>query len=467
MGSRTRPPIVSFSSWEWPLLRIMSEAPTEGAAKARETFGSRFGSVMVLIGVAVGLANVWRFPYLAGRHGGAAFVLLYVIFAFLLGIPAIMAEWTLGRLTRQGPAGAFVTAGMAGGRAIGLLLFFTVFMALSYYALIVGRVLFYAVHSLSGGTVGEDPGAFYQSWLGGVTSWNLLVTTTTFTGVGGVVFLGVRRGIEAVSRVAMPLVFVSLLLVIVRSVTLPGAMAGIRFYLLPDLSKIDGPTALAAMGQVFFSLSLGGTFFLLYGSYLREDENIPVTAVQTAFGDMSASLLAGLAILPAVFAMGVEPTSGPSLLFITLPGVFDAMPGGAIAGGLFFSAFFVAAFLSAVAAMEVLVDGARHYFGWTRGRAVVVLVTVDLLLSIPSMSSSNFLMWNDRIWGSTMQPVGSALTLIALGWFVSRGWALAEVNRGSSLRVGRLWIVWIRWVIPISIVVILVYGWWKQIRGEP
>jgi NSS family neurotransmitter:Na+ symporter len=422
---------------------------------------------MVLIGVAVGLANVWRFPYLVGKHGGAAFVLLYVVLNVLLGVPAIMAEWTLGRLTRQGPAGAFVTAGMPGGRGIGLLLFFTVFMAMTYYTLIVGQVLFYALHTSFGFAVGTDPAAFYQSKLGSITPWNLAMTAVTFLGIGGVLYLGVRRGIEAISRVAMPLVFLSLLVVIVRSVTLPGAMEGIRFYLVPDLSKIDGPTVLAAMGQVFFSLSLGGTFFLLYGSYLRDDENLPVTAVQTAFGDMSAALLAGLAVLPAVFAMGVEPTSGPSLLFITLPGVFGAMPGGAFAGGLFFAAFFVAAFLSAVAGMEVLVDGAGHYFGWTRGRALVVLVSADFLLSIPSMSSSNYLMWNDRVWGSTMQPVGSALTLIALGWFVSRGRALAEVNRGSSIRVGELWIFWIRWVIPISIVVILVYGWWAQIRGEP
>ncbi len=435
-------------------------------ARSRETFGSRFGSVMVLIGVAVGLANVWRFPYLAGKHGGAAFVLLYVLFNILLGVPAIMAEWTLGRLTRQGPAGAFVAAGMPGGRGIGFILFFTVFMAMTYYVLIVGQVLFYSLYTLFGFTVGSDPAAFYRSTLGGITSWNLFVTALTFLGVGGVVALGVRRGIEAISRVAMPLVFLSLLVVIARSVTLPGAAAGLRFYLLPDLSKIDGPAVLAAMGQVFFSLSLGGTFFLLYGSYLRDDETLPVTAVQTAVGDMSAALLAGLAVLPAVFAMGVEPTSGPALLFITLPGVFGAMPGGAFAGGLFFSAFFVAAFLSAVAGMEVLVDGARHYFGWSRGRAIVVLVSLDLLLSLPSMASSEYLMWNDRLWGSTMQPVGSALTLIALGWFMSRGRVLAEVNRGSSIRVGELWIFWIRWVVPISIAAILVFGWWTQIRGE-
>ena len=260
----------------------------------------------------------------------------------------------------------------------------------------------------------------------------------------------------------VPLVFIALLAVIARSVTLPGAAEGIRFFLLPDFSKLNGQTVLAALGQVFFSLSLGGTFFLLYGSYLRDDENIPRTAIQIAFGDLSAAMLGGLAILPAVFAMGVEPASGPSLLFITLPGVFAAMPGGAVVGGVFFGALFTAAFLSAIAAMEVLVDGVKHYWHWSRGKALAVLVPLQLAVALPSMASSDFLQWNDRIWGSTMQPIGSALTLVALGWFVARGKALAEINRGSSMAIGSLWIFWIRWVIPAAIIVILVYGWWPQ-----
>jgi NSS family neurotransmitter:Na+ symporter len=177
---------------------------------------------------------------------------------------------------------------------------------------------------------------------------------------------------------------------------------------------------------------------------------------------MTAALLAGLAVMPAFFAMGVEPTSGPSLLFVTLPGVFAAMPGGALAGGLFFAAFFAAAFLSAIAAMEVLVDGVRHYLGWGRGRALALLVTADFLVALPSMASSRTLMWNDRVWGSTMQPVGSAITLLALGWFVSRGRALAEINRGASVAIGSFWIFWIRWVIPAAIVLILIYGWWPH-----
>lgn len=434
--------------------------------EARETFGSRFGSLMALLGVAVGLANVWRFPYMAGTFGGAAFVALYLLFTLFLGIPAIMAEWTLGRLTRQGPAGAFVTAGMPGGRGIGFLLFFTVFMAESYYTLVVGQVLFYAFESFLGrGSSGMDPAAFYDTTLTGITFWNLSVTAITFLSVGLVVHLGVRKGIESLSSFVMPLVFLSLLVVILRSVTLPGAGEGIRFFLLPDLGKINPQTALAALGQVFFSLSLGGTFFLLYGSYLRADEDIPRTAIQTALGDLSAALLGGLAILPAVFAMGVEPTSGPSLLFITLPGVFARMPGGAVIGAIFFGALFGAAFLSAVAAMEVLVDGIRHYFGWSRGRSLVLLVGLDFLVALPSMASSRILAWNDLIWGSTMQPVGSALTLIGLGWFVIRGRTLDEINRGSSIAVGSFWIFWIRWVIPAAIVVILLYGWWPQLSS--
>ncbi len=201
----------------------------------------------------------------------------------------------------------------------------------------------------------------------------------------------------------------------------------------------------------------------MYGSYLPKDVNIPRMAIQTAFGDLVAALLGGLAILPAVFAMGVEPETGPSLLFVTLPGVFAAMPGGTIVGGVFFGALFLAAFLSAIAAMEVLVDGLSHYFGWRRGRALAVLVVLQLVVALPSMYSSRILGWNDLVWGSTMQPVGSALTLVALGWFVSRGKTLAEINRGSSISIGQFWIFWIRWVIPAAIVVILVSGWWPQL----
>jgi NSS family neurotransmitter:Na+ symporter len=434
-------------------------------SSARETFGSRFGSTMTLIGVAVGLANIWRFPYMTGKFGGAAFVAVYLVFAFLLGIPAIMAEWTLGRHTRQGPAGAFTAAGMPGGKAVGGLLFFTVFMASSYYILIIGQVLFYWGATVLGSSAGQDPAGFFDRYLGGITFWNVFTTFFTFVAIAGVLYFGVRRGIEKVSRIVMPIVFISLLVVIVRSVTLPGAMEGVRFFLLPDFSKLTPQTMLAALGQVFFSMSLGGTFFLLYGSYLREKEDIPRTAVATAMGDLTAAILGGLAILPAVFSLGLEPSSGPSLIFITLPGVFEQIPGGRIVGGIFFGALFFAAYLSAIAAIEVLVDGLKVYLNWSRARSLTVLVIAETLLSLPAMASSDYLMFSDLIWGSTMQPVGSALTLIALGWFIGRGKALEEVNRGSSVRIGSFWIIWIRYVIPTVIVVILIYGWWGPLQN--
>ncbi len=420
---------------------------------------------MALIGVAVGLANVWRFPYMAGTYGGAAFVAVYLVFAFLLGIPAMMAEWTLGRHTRQGPAGAFTATGMPGGKGVGILLFVTVFMASSYYMLIIGQVLFYAGATLAGSFLGQDPAEFFSQHLEGITVENILSTLAVFVAIAGVLYFGVRRGIESVSRIVMPIVFVSLLVVIIRSVTLPGAWEGVRFFLVPDLSKITAQTLLAALGQVFFSMSLGGTFFVLYGSYLRADEDIPKTAVATAIGDLTAAMLGGLAVLPAVFALGLEPGSGPSLIFITLPGVFAQIPGGTIVGTIFFAALFFAAFLSGVAAIEVLVDGLHLYFGMSRARALVGLVCVQVFLSLIPMWSSQYLMYSDLIWGSTMQPVGSALTLIALGWFVTRGKALEEVNRGSSIKIGDFWIFWIRYVIPSVIVVILVYGWWGPLQG--
>jgi NSS family neurotransmitter:Na+ symporter len=430
---------------------------------ARETFSSRFGSIMALIGVAVGLANVWRFPYMAGHFGGAAFVAVYVLFVFLLGIPAIMAEWSLGRLTRQGPVGAFTTVGMPGGRVVGALLFFTVLMASSYYVLVIGQVLFYFGLSLGGGLGAADSVALFESHLGGITAWNFTCTLVTFLAVAAVLYFGVRRGIETASRWMMPAVFLALIVVIIRSVTLPGAGEGVRFLLAPDLSKLTPDTLLAALGQVFFSMALGGTFFVLYGSYLKSDEDIPRAAVATALGDLTAALMGGFAVLPAVFALGVEPTSGPPLIFITLPGVFARIPGGSLVAVFFFGALFMAAFLSAVAALEVLVDGMGVYFGWSRKRALLALVVVEMAASLAPMASPDYLMWSDLVWGSTMQPVGSALALVGLAWFVSRGRVLEEVNRGASIRVGALWLFWIRYLVPAVIAAVLIYGWWNTL----
>lgn len=416
---------------------------------------------MALIGVAVGLANVWRFPYMAGQYGGGAFVAIYLAFVLLLGAPALIAEWSLGRLTRAGPGGAFTKIGMPGGRFVGGLLFLTVFMACSYYTVVVAQVLYYTAR---GGIV-PDPEAFYAANFGGVTPLNLGVTVLVFAGMGAVLAFGVRGGIERLSRIAMPVVALGLVLVAIRSLTLEGAGAGIRYLLWPDLSRVTAASFLAALGQAFFSLSLGGTFFLAYGSYLPSAANLRRLAGTTILGDSGAAILGGLAVLPAAFALGVAPASGPPLLFFTLPQVFARIPGGAIFGPIFFLALFLAAFLSAVAALEVIVNSAMPWTGWGRRRVILAALAIQIPLAVPSMISTDYLAWSDLLWGSTLQPIGSALTLIGLGFFVSRGRALAEAGRGSRRPVGGLWLFWIRWVIPAAIVVVLGWGWSGPLRA--
>ena len=426
-----------------------------------ERFGTGFGSAMALIGVAVGLANVWRFPYMAGQYGGGAFVAAYLAFVVLLGAPAVIGEWSLGRLTRAGPGGAFTKIGMPGGRFVGGLLFLTVFMATSYYTVVVAQVLFYAV---LGGVVAE-PEAFYARNFGGITLLNVSLTVLVFGAMGLVAAFGVRRGIERLSRIAMPLVAIGLVVVAIRSVTLPGASEGIRYLLWPDLDRVTAQTFLAALGQAFFSISLGGTFFLAYGSYLPSRANLRRLAGSTIFGDSGAALLGGLAVLPAAFALGVAPTSGPPLLFFTLPRAFGSMPGGEFFGPVFFISLFLAAFLSALAGLEVVVNSAIPWTGWSRPRVVAAAIAVQIPLALPSMVSSEYLALSDLIWGSTLQPLGSALTLIGLGFFVSRGRALAEASRGATKPIGALWLFWIRWVIPASIVVVLFWGWSDTLRS--
>ncbi len=427
-----------------------------------DRFRTSFGSRMALIGVAVGLANVWRFPYMAGQYGGGAFVLAYLVFVIALGAPALIGEWSLGRLTRSGPAGAFRKVRMPGGKAVGALLFLTVFMATSYYTVVVSQVFFYA---LRGGIV-PDPEAFHAEHFSGITLLNVGATVFVFLAMGVVIALGVSKGIERISRIAMPLVGVMLLMVVLRSVTLPGAGEGIRYLLQPDFDRVTSGTFLAALGQAFFSLSLGGTFFLVYGSYLPGRVSLRALAGTTIAGDTLAAILGGLAVLPAAFALGAQPDSGPPLLFFTLPEVFGRMPLGAWAAPLFFAALFLAAFLSAVAALEVVVNVGMEWTGATRRAVVAAAILVQIPLALPSMASPAYLEWSDLIWGSTLQPIGSALTLLALGFCVSRKRALREANRGDpKARLGDRWLFWIRYVAPISIFFVLLWGWADRIQA--
>ena len=429
-----------------------------GPASGRPKFTTGFGVLMALIGVAVGLGNVWRFPYMAAAFGGGAFLLLYLVILGAFGIPALLAELTLGRLTRRGPVGAFTSIGMPAGKLAGWALFITIAMAASYYTVIVGWVLRYFFISLSGRIARIEASSFFDNLLGGFLG-QFLMTAIVLGLVAVVLMMGIRKGVERISTVGMPLLFILLILLIGRSVTLPGAGEGLRYYLLPDFSKLDFSVASAALGQVFFSIGLGGTFMLTYASYLPDSTNLKMTGLSVGIGETLAAILAGFVIIPAAFALGLELNSGPSLTFITVPSIFAQIPAGALFATLFFGFLFFAAFLSDVAAIEVLVAGVVDELGWERNKSIVMFCGAVLLLGIVPMLSLDYILKSDLFWGSTMQPVGSVIALLGLAWVVGLGKALEEVNRGNAGRpVGRLWFYWIKYVVPLGIGLILALG---------
>jgi NSS family neurotransmitter:Na+ symporter len=412
---------------------------------------------MTMIGVAVGLGNVWRFPYMVGRFGGASFVLIYLLMVFSVGIPALMAEWTLGRHTRRGTLGAFERGELPGGKYVGFFFFFVVFCATGYYCNTIGWVAFHALEqaaSILGLPVNAaailppEQGMSFTSLV-----LQLVATSLVIGGCGVVLVRGLRRGIERVSKFVMPSLLLILCVLIARSVTLNGAGAGLRWYLGDfTFAALNGSVMAAALGQAVFSMSLGGTFMVIYGSYLNRSENIARSALLTGIGDTMAGLLAGLAILPAVFALGLQPDSGPSLIFSTLPATFDRMPLGGMFGCLFFVGLFSAAFLSAIAAMEVLVGGMIDNSRHTRGTAVAVVCGVVLLLAIPPMINMKvFFPW-DLTFGSGMQTLGTLMAVITAGWCIKRSEALRELANESPQTFHRILYWWMRFVIPLAVV---------------
>ena len=428
---------------------------------ARATFASRFGTIITMIGVAVGLGNVWRFPYLVGRFGGAAFVLFYIAVALGIGVPAIMAEWLVGRETRRGTLGAFERGGFPGGRLVGGFLFCVVVAATAYYTNVVGWVLYFGIAELLS-LVGVELNASAilppQSGFN-LTSFllQLVCATLVIWSCAFVQLRGLRSGIERASKIIMPALYVILIVLIIRSLTLPGAGAGVRWYIGHFEWRDLTPTVMvAAMGQAIFSLSLGGTFMLTYGSYMADHEPLRASALWTAVGDTAAGIMAGFVIFPAVFAFGLQPGSGPGLLFDTIPRVFARMPLGGLFGFLFFAGLFGAAYLSDVAAFEVLVAGVVDNTKIERPRAIKLMaLIVGLVALIPMINLDIFVKW-DLTFGSGMQALGALLTVVTAGWFLKRAALLEQLGEAGPVRDTLVFAI--RWVIPAAM--LAVGGWW-------
>lgn len=422
----------------------------------RETFVSNFGLLMTMIGVAVGLGAVWRFPYMVGKFGGAAFVLFYMTVVLFIGIPTLMAEWTLGRYTKRGTLGSYERGGFPGGKFVGAFLFFIVFWATGYYSNAVGWVGFHALCELFHGLgMNVDAAVILPPQEGfNLSSFLLQIMMTGFVifTCGMVLVKGLRKGIEKVSQWIVPTLFFILIVLIVRSTTLKGASEGIKWYMGGfHFTQLTPSVMAAALGMAFFSMSLGGTFMVIYGSYLDKKANIPKNAVFTGIGASVAGLLAGFAIFPAVFSFGLEPAAGPGLIFSTLPRTFTMMPAGWIFGLLFFIGLFGAAYLSDVAAFEVLIGGILDNTEVERRRATLTVCSVVFVLAIPPMINLKIFVPWDLTFGSGMQVIGSLMAVLTVGWCIRRSESLKEVSEGSGRPFPVFLYWWIRIVIPSAI----------------
>ena len=329
----------------------MANIPSSG----RDSFTSKFGIIAAAAGSAIGLGNIWRFPYVVGENGGGAFLFIYLAFVIAIGIPVMLSEFTIGRNTQRNPIGAFMR--LAPGKPwflIGIMGVGAAFMILAFYASVAGWTLEYLYQSIINGFEGKNAqelSSMFTSFREG--SWRPVIWFLVFMGfTAGIVVSGIKNGIEKYAKILMPVLLVILVILIVRSLTLPGAREGMRFLFHPDFSKITASTILEALGQAFFSLSIGMGTLITYGSYIRKNDNLGNTVVSVSMADTLIAILAGVAIFPAVFAFGLEPGSGPALIFDTLPRTFALMPAGWLFGGLFFILLSFGALSSAISIQE-------------------------------------------------------------------------------------------------------------------
>ncbi|MEX1034728.1 MAG: sodium-dependent transporter [Sneathiella sp.] len=436
----------------------------------REQWASRYGFVLASIGGAVGIGNLWRFSYVAGENGGAVFLFVYLACVLLIGIPLMVAELTIGRQA-QGDAVKAFEAGSKPGRweVVGWLGVIAAALLLSYYAVIAGWALKYFVGAATGDlwrASGSDYGGYFQLFiadLGEPIIWQAATLAIAMFVVAG----GVRQGIERINRILVPFLAGIIILLAGYALSLPGSAAGVSFLFSPDWSVLQDPGMyIAALGQAFFSLGVGMAFFITYGSYMPRTFSAPGSAVVIAVGDTLFAIIAGLAIFPAVFALGGNPAAGPELAFITLPQIFLKMPAGDIIGSIFFLLLATAAITSMVALLEIPVSVVMHRLQVRRWRATAVTGVAIFLLGIPSALTYGVL--NDVRIGSYgildsidygvsnfMLPIIGIGTALFVGWRLEQTLALSESGLDNS-RTGYIWLWLIRFLVPVTIIGILV-----------
>jgi NSS family neurotransmitter:Na+ symporter len=432
---------------------------------------------MAAAGSAVGLGNIWRFPYLTGENGGGAFVFIYLCCVLAIGIPLLFNEIALGRLTGKNPIGAFRDTGSNKFWIIGAILSLCVsFFVTSYYGVIAGWTIGYIYTSLMGVELSfaeftANPSIVIPLFIGFI-GLNLLIVTKD-----------IAKGIEKASKILMPVLFVLVLVVIIRGLTLEGASAGLRYFLVPDFSKINAATFLKALSQCFFSMSIGWGIMITYGSYLSKNESIVKSALWIGVLDTTVALMGGLMIFPAVFAFGMEPNQGPTLVFQILPHIFSEMPGGNIVGAFFFLLLCIAALTSTISMIEVpgswLIDEKK----WSRKKAAWAVAIAAIVFGIPSalskgandtltnmsiqfsgMTITSFMDIMDFIWGSFFIVIVSLFVCLYVGWIIGPAKIIAELSEGTpsfstakfaGVTPAQVWSFFIRFICPLVIIIVI------------
>ena len=436
----------------------------------RNLWGSRLGFVLAAAGSSVGLGAIWKFPYMAGANGGGAFLLVYLLAVVGIGISMMLAELSIGRATHTDAVGAFGQLGGKKWRFFGYFSLLAAFIILSFYCVVGGWTVGYLVKALTGSLLKpEHTEGFKEAFVRFIGDPVLsLVFFAIFMALTCSIILGgIKSGIERVSKILMPLLFLLIMAMIVRSVTLPNAIEGIRFFLIPDVSKITAKTLIDALGFACFSLSLGFGGMLTYGSYMQKQESMRKAAVWVVVLQTLCVLMAGFMVLPAVFAFGMTPTEGPTLTYITLPAVFKAMPGGSIFAILFFALLLIAALTSSVSIIEPLVTYLIDQFRWSRKKACAVVAITSFIAGIPaswSFGDSNlFTLFSktafdmmDYVTSNLMLPINVLAACILMGWVVNKTF-LYELQQGETGKPK--WILLVnfccKFIAPIVIVAIL------------
>ncbi len=440
----------------------------------RGFWGSRLGFILAASGSAVGLGNIWKFPYIAGQNGGGAFVLIYLICIFVIGTPIMLAEFTLGRKTQLNPVGAFdQIKPNSPWTGIGYMGVLAGFFILSFYGVVGGWTFAYVVKSVTGSVLAfpspKEAGEFFGNFIG--NTGEVLFYHALFMGVCiAIVLRGVHGGIERACEILMPTLVIILFLLMFRSLTLDGAMEGVVFYLSPDFSKININVILIALGQAFFSLSLGMGCMITYGSYLSVKENLTSSTVYVVMFDTLIALLVGMVIFPAVFAMGLEPTEGPGLVFSVLPTVFASMPLGHGVAVIFFILLAIAAITSGISLLEVVVAYFIDQLGWQRKRAVLIVGFAIFAFGVPSglsfgimadvkLFGMNFFEHIDNIASNYFLPLGGMLTAIFVGWVWGTKNAHHEIEKHENefgFPWAQGWEFLIRYITPVAVGIVFI-----------